>query len=62
MGEPIRDIYLLYIGLKESIESVSSVSSSNKSFILFKDEEEVLWYKGNIIELHSIAELLEEIK
>ena len=50
MDKRIRDIYLIYLGLNENIEILSLGSN------------EELWYKGNIIEISYIVELLENLK
>lgn len=50
MDKRIRDIYLIYLGLGESIDILSAGSN------------EELWYKGNIIEISYIVELLKSIK
>ena len=53
MDKRIRDIYLIYLGLTETAESLDQESKQNKEY---------LWYKGNIIELHDVIDLLKEIK
>ena len=51
MDKTIRDIYLIYLGMSETIEGLDGN---------FTDAD--WWYKGNIIELDNIIKLLDEIK
>jgi len=54
MDQRVRNIYLIYLGLNETIDSLDN--PSNNSHI----GDEFLWYKGNIIELHDVIKFLED--
>lgn len=53
MDHNVRNIYLLYLGLRAKIEELPQYD---------KLEEETLWYKGYVIELNYLHDFLERIR
>jgi len=51
MDKRVRDIYLIYLGLNETLDRHGRAAIA---------EDEFLWYRGNIIEIHSVIKLLED--
>ena len=52
MDQRVRNIYLIYLGLNETLDRLGSTTTDIN--------DEYLWYKGNIIELHDIIKFLED--
>lgn len=51
MDKRVRDIYLIYLGLNETVEVLND-----------GQKHEFLWYKGNIIELNYVNQFLKDLK